>query len=211
MNVALMNRLLRSPADVAKDCKEDRDVAAVAASAIARHRRSAPCSSAPPSARGEAARRSPTPPSSSRSSPSARSSSASPPSTRSRPSSVAPGRCAPAISIMLVGGGALLARPARGDARRVAHHQPRRVVRRREAPGGPGLRARRAGGARPAAPGPGRRARAGRHRGRPSCASSCSSAGRWRGSCGRTLARRGGRTSRSSRASARAGSPTSCC
>jgi len=34
MNVALMNRLLRSPADVARDCKEDRDVAAVAASAI---------------------------------------------------------------------------------------------------------------------------------------------------------------------------------
>jgi len=34
MNVALMNRLLRAPADVASDCKEDRDVAAVAASAI---------------------------------------------------------------------------------------------------------------------------------------------------------------------------------
>ncbi len=34
MNIALMNRLLRSPADVARDCKEDRDVAAVAASAI---------------------------------------------------------------------------------------------------------------------------------------------------------------------------------
>jgi hypothetical protein len=34
MNIALMNRLLRSPADVARDCKEDRDVATVAASAI---------------------------------------------------------------------------------------------------------------------------------------------------------------------------------
>jgi hypothetical protein len=34
MNIALMNRLLRSPADVARDCREDRDLAAVAASAI---------------------------------------------------------------------------------------------------------------------------------------------------------------------------------
>ena len=34
MNIALMNRLLRSPAEVARDCKEDRDLAAVAASAI---------------------------------------------------------------------------------------------------------------------------------------------------------------------------------
>src|SRR5580704_14766584 len=35
MNIALMNRLLRSPAEVARDCREDRDLYAVAASAIA--------------------------------------------------------------------------------------------------------------------------------------------------------------------------------
>jgi hypothetical protein len=34
MNVALMNRLLRSPSDVARDCREDRDLAAVAASSL---------------------------------------------------------------------------------------------------------------------------------------------------------------------------------
>jgi hypothetical protein len=34
MNVALMNRLLRSPADVARDCREDRDRRAVASSAL---------------------------------------------------------------------------------------------------------------------------------------------------------------------------------
>jgi hypothetical protein len=34
MNIALMNRLLRSPGEVASDCKEDRNLASVAASAI---------------------------------------------------------------------------------------------------------------------------------------------------------------------------------
>jgi hypothetical protein len=35
MNIAMMNRLLRSPSEVAKDCCEDRDLTNVAASAIA--------------------------------------------------------------------------------------------------------------------------------------------------------------------------------
>ncbi|MGH7296440.1 MAG: hypothetical protein ACRELB_15990 [Polyangiaceae bacterium] len=34
MNLALMNRLLRSPSDVAKDCREDRDVVPIVASAL---------------------------------------------------------------------------------------------------------------------------------------------------------------------------------
>jgi hypothetical protein len=34
MNIALMNRLLRSPAEVAKDCREDRDIVPVVASAL---------------------------------------------------------------------------------------------------------------------------------------------------------------------------------
>ena len=34
MNIALMNRLLRTPGDVARECKQDQDVAALAASAI---------------------------------------------------------------------------------------------------------------------------------------------------------------------------------
>ena len=34
MNIAMMNRLLRSPSEVAKDCREDRDLASVAASAL---------------------------------------------------------------------------------------------------------------------------------------------------------------------------------
>jgi hypothetical protein len=34
MNIALMNRLLRSPSDVAKDCHDDRDLASVAASSL---------------------------------------------------------------------------------------------------------------------------------------------------------------------------------
>ena len=33
-NVTLLNRILRSPAEVAKDCREERDVAAIAANAI---------------------------------------------------------------------------------------------------------------------------------------------------------------------------------
>ena len=33
-NIALMNRLLRSPSDVAKDCREDRDLASVAATSL---------------------------------------------------------------------------------------------------------------------------------------------------------------------------------
>jgi hypothetical protein len=34
VNIALMNRLLRSPADVAADCRDDRDLAPIAASAL---------------------------------------------------------------------------------------------------------------------------------------------------------------------------------
>jgi hypothetical protein len=34
MNLELLNRLLRTPADVARDCKEDRDLAALAATAL---------------------------------------------------------------------------------------------------------------------------------------------------------------------------------
>jgi hypothetical protein len=34
MNIAMMNRLLRSPSEVAEDCREDRDLASVAASAL---------------------------------------------------------------------------------------------------------------------------------------------------------------------------------
>jgi hypothetical protein len=34
MNVMLLNRILRSPAEIVRDCREDRDVAAIAANAI---------------------------------------------------------------------------------------------------------------------------------------------------------------------------------
>jgi hypothetical protein len=34
MNIAMMNRLLRSPSEVAEDCREDRDLASIAASAL---------------------------------------------------------------------------------------------------------------------------------------------------------------------------------
>jgi hypothetical protein len=34
MNIAMMNRLLRSPSEVAKDCREDRDLASIAATAL---------------------------------------------------------------------------------------------------------------------------------------------------------------------------------